>query len=463
VTLDDIAPDIRDLVGLQDKYVQQQWNKLNPYDLAQEFKKEAANLTSKFNTTTGNATKAAQYTKIANEIEKKIYDQIDPQQVTNLFANTADEFAARADDALAAGNKKLSTAYNKLAEEIKASPKTIAAYRSFKKDFVDVSKIAKKTAEAAGGASLNSPGAGGGVFGKAIGGTIDTVLQAPTNRITQGIGQLTRAVGKGFQNGTAQKVLAGAGILGGGLLALNGLNNNNQATSSAGYNYGLGTTGTGATGLAGTLANSGGTADALNSLTTGNYASPYAQQAYVVAEPSLGGYTMTDYGNAWVAALQAGDTTMAKQYQAIYEMLAEQQAAQQEAATATTSSATQTKITDKQRQAYAAAQALEELAQMNPDLGTQLSQLPIVGGFLDTVQGGNIYNARAQSLAAQLGYMQSGANITPAEAIRIGQAYVPSAYDSAATREDKLRRAAQIIAQYQQSYVPDETSTLYSY
>jgi hypothetical protein len=62
--------------------------------------------------------------------------------------------------------------------------------------------------------------------------------------------------------------------------------------------------------------------------------------------------------------------------------------------------------------------------------------------------GGNEYANQAQSLALTLGYLQSGANITPREAENIGKSYVPTAYDSEEVRQQKLARARQLLNNY---------------
>ena len=87
---------------------------------------------------------------------------------------------------------------------------------------------------------------------------------------------------------------------------------------------------------------------------------------------------------------------------------------------------------------------------MTPDLGYNLSNIPIIGGI--ATFGGNDYESEAKSLAQQIGYMVSGANIKESEAENIGRAYVPQPWDSEQTRTNKLQRAYEIIQQYQNGY-----------
>lgn len=144
--------------------------------------------------------------------------------------------------------------------------------------------------------------------------------------------------------------------------------------------------------------------------------------------------------NAMEAALAAGDITaygqLADLYKKAYAIYG------QETATPKALSATQSK-------ALAAAQQLDQLAQMTPDAGTALANSPL--GFLVDLGGGNQYANQAKALATTLGYLLSGANIRETEAERIGQAYVPSAFDSEPVRQQKLARAKQLIQSYMAS------------
>jgi hypothetical protein len=83
---------------------------------------------------------------------------------------------------------------------------------------------------------------------------------------------------------------------------------------------------------------------------------------------------------------------------------------------------------------------------MKPGAGTALANSPL--GFLVNLGGGDQYANQAKALATTLGYLLSGANIRETEAERIGQAYVPSAFDSEPVRQQKLARAQQLIQSY---------------
>lgn len=144
--------------------------------------------------------------------------------------------------------------------------------------------------------------------------------------------------------------------------------------------------------------------------------------------------------NAMEAALAAGDITaygqLADLYKKAYAIYGQDTTAPKAL------SATQSK-------ALTAQQQLEQLAQMSPDAGTALANSPL--GFLVNLGGGNQYANQAKALATTLGYLLSGANIRETEAERIGQAYVPSAFDSEPVRQQKLARAKQLIQSYMAS------------
>ena len=118
----------------------------------------------------------------------------------------------------------------------------------------------------------------------------------------------------------------------------------------------------------------------------------------------------------------------------------------------TTSKASQ-KLSKTQQQANAASLALNELENMDPGYEYAVRDIPL----LNLVNlSGNKYSSTADSLAMQIGYMLSGANIKEDEAKQIGSAYVPQPFDSEAVRNYKLQQARRIIQQYQNAYVNDE-------
>ena len=148
---------------------------------------------------------------------------------------------------------------------------------------------------------------------------------------------------------------------------------------------------------------------------------------------------------AMQAALAAGDIKAYGQLADLYKEAYNIYGPAIEAAQ-TQTTATPKALTATQSKALTGLQQLETLANMTPDVGTALANSPL--GFLVNMTGGNDYANQAQSLALTLGYLQSGANITPREAENIGKSYVPSAYDSEQVRQQKLARARQLLQNY---------------
>lgn len=153
-----------------------------------------------------------------------------------------------------------------------------------------------------------------------------------------------------------------------------------------------------------------------------------------------GDYWTDIIGDALTSAINDRDVTAFAQ---LYEMYQDQLANLQKNASSTSGQ----KLNTTQQRANAALTSWQRLSQMTPDLGYNLSNIPIIGGI--ATLGGNDYEGEAKSLAQQIGYMVSGANIKQEEAENIGKAYVPQPWDSENTRKLKLQRAYEIIQQYQ--------------
>lgn len=162
---------------------------------------------------------------------------------------------------------------------------------------------------------------------------------------------------------------------------------------------------------------------------------------YGNSSTTAGDYWMNILGNAMQMAMDAGDATAFVQ---LYSMYQDELSKQEK------SSTSQVKLSDTQKRANAAMDSLERLSQMTPDLGYNLSNIPLIGGI--ATFGGNDYEAEAKSLAQQIGYMVSGSNIKEEEAYNIGKSYVPMPMDNEQMRRNKLQRAKAIIEKYQQTY-----------
>lgn len=171
----------------------------------------------------------------------------------------------------------------------------------------------------------------------------------------------------------------------------------------------------------------------------------YNANMATVQNQTTGSSQLDRIAAAMEMALNAGDITAYGQLADLYT-----QAAKIEELRNPTSNKTEKALSANQAKALTAQQQLEALAQMSPDAGTVASGIPLLGNIVN-LTGGNEYANQASSLATTLGYLLSGANIKESEAQRIGQAYVPTAFDSEAVRKQKLERARQLI----QSYMSD--------
>jgi len=140
-------------------------------------------------------------------------------------------------------------------------------------------------------------------------------------------------------------------------------------------------------------------------------------------------------------ALAAGDITAYGKLADLYRQAAQIYKLQNPTATTTAKD-----LSANQSKALTGLQQLQTLSQMQPGVGTALANSPL-GGVVNMF-GGDEYANQAQSLALTLGYLQSGANITPREAENIGKSYIPTAYDSENVRQQKLSRAEQLLRNY---------------
>lgn len=168
--LDNLVQDIRsDILSRETDLI----NKAN------NFKALAAELRGKgvVSPSEGDSAKAKIYSEVADKLDAASYSSIPKENVSDMFDVTINEMRARAAQAKANGNKEISNAYTKLANSLDKEPRTIQAYRSFKKDFVDISKINRLTAQAENGAAFQM------ASGAASGGRrfFNRLLQRPAN------------------------------------------------------------------------------------------------------------------------------------------------------------------------------------------------------------------------------------------------------------------------------------------
>lgn len=177
----------------------------------------------------------------------------------------------------------------------------------------------------------------------------------------------------------------------------------------------------------------------------GNYQNVVAQAQAQEQANSAGARQLETLSGAMDRALAAGDIKAYGQLADLYQQAYKIYGADLEKTTAEPKA-----LSANQSKALAAQQQLEQLATMRPDAGTAMADIPVLSGLIG-LTGGNEYANQSKALATTLGYLLSGANIKESEAARIGQSYVPNAYDSEAVRQQKLARARQLIQSYMSS------------
>lgn len=117
------------------------------------------------------------YTEVANNLDKLSYDAIPKSNVEDMFDVAVSELRGRAKQASNTGNKDIAKAYDTIADKLDAEPRTINAYRSFKKDFVDIAKINRLSGQAENGAAFQM----GSSFAGGLKRGVNTLLQRPIN------------------------------------------------------------------------------------------------------------------------------------------------------------------------------------------------------------------------------------------------------------------------------------------
>lgn len=169
-----------------------------------------------------------------------------------------------------------------------------------------------------------------------------------------------------------------------------------------------------------------------------------AQQMYNQAQQAQGAIpdSLDRISAGMERALAAGDIDAYSALADLYKQAAQVYQLQNPTAAQSEAKA----LSANQSKALAGLQQLQDLQAMQPGVRTALANSPLAG--IVDITGGDDYTNQAKSLALTLGYLQSGANITPREAENIGRAYIPSAYDSAQVRQNKLSRAEQLLRNY---------------
>lgn len=391
----------------------------------------------------GDTAKLRAYKQIAKNLEDRSYSAIPESNVKDMVNVATNELRSRSKQAEANGNTTIAKAYSMLADEMK-NVKTIGEYRTFKKDFVDAAKLDKLTLQAENGAAQNMAQSAGGIkrklenvaLGRALnaglakgGAVLSNAADYLDNRSSKAATVKTPTPTRPTTN-TMQTVYNLIGQNAGrteGAAAVDDTRKN-QAFSNLESQLAYNMSDQGLASVPGLVSSNA-----------------IAQQNSGLAQAQA---QLADISNGMNLALAAGDidsyNKLASLYQTAYKMY-EMQYPQ-------TSSSKEVKLSDTQKKANTAMDLLNELESLNADFGYAVRDIPL----LNLVNiGGNNYANTADALASELGYMLSGATIKDDELQKIKDEYVPQPFDSEATKQAKLRRARNIIQQYQNTYTSD--------
>lgn len=138
--------------------------------------------------------KAAFYTELAEKMDDLSYSAIPKDEVVRMFDDTIEAFRAGA-ESYKNSDPQTSRAFEMLANELEKTPKTIRNYRSFKKDFVKSSEVAKKSLGARSGsmqAAINHKNIGSKI--------VNSALETPVNRLLAKTGGVAYDLGTKLEN-----------------------------------------------------------------------------------------------------------------------------------------------------------------------------------------------------------------------------------------------------------------------
>lgn len=416
--------------------------------------------------------KAKIYTEVANKLDDLSYSAVPEKNVNRMFDDTIDEFRTRAKEAQAQGDKKYAKAYENLAKELEETPRTIKAFRSFKKDFVDASKVAEISAGARSGSLEAGLSRGINLKNKIV----NTLLAEPTDRAMawaggkisdlgdvvngQGVGKIGQKVGA--------VVNKAANAVGGATSALN--NDFISSRAFGGSDLGLPTVGDVATSQ---IARQAGKAEASqveaqrdmqnaqqemqNAETDYKKAMTQAQQLYAQAQApqvSAGQQQLERISNAMTMALNAGDINAYSQLASLYNQAYKMYGSDAEANDATKLNATQQGNLAK---IQSAGSAIDKLEQLYSQAGG--GQGRIGGGIAETLAGmgmnSNVssYNAMARGLINQIVAAVGKTDALNNEGeVQRALDLVPKITDTAEEAQIKLQSLRDMLNANQQTY-----------
>lgn len=271
--------------------------------------------------------------KIATGIDNAV-EQVRPGATQELYENSINELKRLAGEARLQNNTPFMKAYDKLAQELEATPaaeRTIANLRSFKRDFVNGEKLERLSDQAqGGGALLGNSGGGRGMGGmpKGLTNLLDTLVGTPAQAATGKLGSTLVGAADKLRDEGVQKAIKRGAVAAGGIGALSMLGDRLGGRQARGASMPGG--GSEADGMGSAM---GGVAGNPRDVSNGLAA------ASSVNNDTIAGYTREDLENAYVKALTDGNTNAAKSIGGIIDLLDSRTKATAKASTAKSSAA----------------------------------------------------------------------------------------------------------------------------
>lgn len=386
---------------------------------ANSFRDAAASIKNSFNAKPEQKQLANIYNRLADDLETKLYSAPGVDDSMKVLSKAgSDDLFLKAQELRAAGNKPMADAYQKLGQEV-FGMKNVKQLRSMKKDFVDLGRIDKATAQAEGARGFNAGDAVSNIRNQPIRG----ILGALGNAVTPKLGGAAAAAGR-----TAQGV--GTKSVG---QSLPGLATRQIATRAG----------------VGALTASQTAPEVLpedQALADGSIDQLGAEDA-ALEEPSIGGYTKSQIEQAMAQAVMDGESGAYKQLAQLYEMLPQQQTPDLSSSTAQLAAKQDTGLSEITRLEQAYAQAGGGQGVVGGNIANALGGInvnPAAGAYNDQLEG------RARLLGRAMGEVGAGSDSD-------ARAFV----DRLPKLTDSPERAAQKIAELRALLQQSRQNTLY--
>lgn len=383
--------------------------------------------------------------KIATGIDNAV-EQVRPGATQELYENSINELKRLAGEARLQNNTPFMKAYDKLAQELEATPmaeRTIANLRSFKRDFVNGEKLERLSDQAqGGGALLGNSGGGRGMGGmpKGLTNLLDTLVGTPAQAATGKLGStLVGAADKLRDEGVQKAIKRGAAAVGGiGALSMLGDQlggRRARGASMPGDGSEAGETGSAMGGA------TGNSRDVPNGLAT--------TVANSANNDTIAGYSREDLENAYVKALMDGNTKAGKSIASIIDLLDSRTKATAKASTAK-SSAADAKTAAKQNTARTQMSSLMKLYRQaggGHGVGGHLTNAlnAITADSVNPAAGA--YNSQRQALAVALARASGDSGTLSDMDIKSYMSMVPDIADNPTKARLKIQSIYNMLGQ----------------